>query len=61
MKNEENCISYHMIITGGEFAEMKTMLAIAPWTKLNLESDEIEVNEEIKRNKKLKRNEKIKK
>ncbi len=29
-----------MIITEGEFAEIKTVLSIAPWTEVNLESDE---------------------
>ncbi len=40
MKNEKNGISYHMIITVGEFTEMKTVLTIAPWIELNLEGDE---------------------
>ncbi len=45
MKNGENDISYHLVITGGEFAEMETVLTIAPWTELNLKSDEMKERE----------------
>ena len=39
-------ISWIMILTGEELKEMKKVLMIAPWTELNLKSDEQIINEE---------------
>ena len=41
-----------MILTGEELKQIKKVLAIAPWTELNLESDKKIRNEKERRNEK---------